>query len=261
MSLIQYESIREFEKALPERGHHGHEYERKTWSGNMTYNECRQAVYTGDAKALEKSDKILEKVEAEGIELLSPAWEYGRAGAIPCVPSFLAGEPESMRRLDMVASEIAPIRIYLDLFISCAFTADQLIKRGAMLLALARKLQAIRPVEMWLLMSSSKTYDRKTVISPLIKLETNPLDLTTASFVLGHPGFVRQLTFAWHVAHDVPSVIPFVEAEDVIKVVKPTEHDLFIHNAVFTYDVLDNPVQWVNEQVKKYARTVEESLD
>lgn len=252
MPVIKYESVQEFARSLPKFPHYQGDMH---WAGGLDYKECIRAIEIGDDESLRESDKLLERVEGDGIELLSPMWENNRTGAFPCVPSFLAGDPEAMRHLTLASTDVAPIRIYIDLFLSCGFSAEQCRIRGVTLLALARKLQAIRPVEMYLIMSCGDRDSKKRFkdgwISPMIKLETSPLDLTTASFVLGHPGFVRQLTFNWCIEQGADSCIPYyTEAKERLDL---EEQDLFINNAIFQRDALRDPVAWVNAQVKKYA--------
>lgn len=256
MPVIQFDSIRDFVADLPNGYRERHDL---SWAGGLDYDDCKKAVWDGDATALKISDDLLTKIEGDGMELLAPQWENERTGSFPCVPSFIAGAPDSMRRLEMTRSDVAPIRIYLDLFISCGFQVEECSTRGAAILALARKLQALRPVELYLLMScGDKTRKRfkDGWISPMIKIDTNPLDLTTASFVLGHPGFIRQLAFAWCVKQGADSSIPYFEgAKDKIK---PEESDLFIENAILNRDMLRDPVDWVNQQVKRYTRSLDD---
>lgn len=257
MPVIRFDSVKEFMDDLPD----SYSAISTDWAGGLDYSECRRAVWEGDKTALKYSDDLLTKVEGEGMELLSPQWENERTGAIPCVPSFIAGAPDSMRRLENSRSDVAPIKIYLDLFISAGFKVKECSTRGAAILALARKLESLRPVELYLLMSCGDSrYNSKTFadgwLSPMIKIDTNPLDLTTASFVLGHPGFIRQLAFAWCIKHGADDCIPyFKEARDKIK---PDDADLFVENAILNRDMLADPVDWVNQQVKRYTRSLDD---
>lgn len=165
-----------------------------------------------------------------------------------------------MYHLDKTRAESAPIKIYADLFISAAFSADDCIKRGVTILALVRKLQAIRPVELFVLMSSSMTSSwdtkkKREVFSPVIRIDTSPLDLATLSFLFGHPGFIRKLTFNWHWSKGVPSEIPFFEiSEKDIPEMGPD--DLLLKNAIFTRDVLNDPLKFINDQVQRFAQNV-----
>lgn len=260
MPVTKFDNIADFARDLPDN------YELSSsldldWRGGKTYKECLEILRTGkgDDDLLEKSATLLDKVEGDGIQVEQNYWDTGRTGPFPCVPAYLSGSPDSMLSLQIVRTETAPIRVYLDLFISCGYSADDVMTRGITLLALCRKLSAIRPVELYLLMSCRKDSERDGWISPMIKIEASPLDLRAASFVIGHPGFVRNLTFAWCRKYGADNSIPFFEYAKAR--IKPGKDDLFIENAIFTRDVLDNPLEWVNQQVTRFASDADREQD
>lgn len=258
MPVTHFDSVGQFVRNLP-NGYKDawRDAESLKWAGGLTYAQCKKKVFTGDEKLLRESDKVLNQLEDSGLVAPETFWTHDVAGYLPCVPSYLAGAPESMRRMDHRPSESAPIRIYVDLFISWTFTEDEVMRRGITLLALARKLQAVRPVELYVLMACGKDNEKDDWISPQIKLETSPLDLSIASFMLGHPGFVRQMCFAWCVSRGANDCIPhFAHGKNRIN---PGPNDLYIDNACHARDILKDPVAWVNAQVKRFTQDLAES--
>lgn len=270
MPVIFYDSLGEFSKSLPERGY-SRTYEadydttRDAWSGNQTYAEAKVNLWRGDAESLKQSSDILDQIEADGIELAQSFWDHDRTGAIPCVPSFLAGSPDSMRRLQEFQSENSPIRIYVDMALSGGFSSKQLATRGAALLALARKLQVIRPVELCLFASmygKSKDATGDCAI-PVIRIDASPLDLTTASYAFVNPAFFRQLCFGWGRPHGYDGTWAWSQPpgawtrKKLRGLFSLAENDLLVDGAYLTDELMRDPVQWVNDQVRKYADTID----
>lgn len=271
MPVIFYESMGDFHKSLPpgnytpQRDYRAAQVKKRDrWSGNQTYAEARDNLFLGDPQALRESEKILEKLEGDGLELAQAQWDNDRTGFIPCVPSFLAGSPDSMRRLTEFQSETTPIKIFNDVCLSAHFSSQELTKRGTAILALARKLQVIRPVELYLYASmygkDSKDGHGACAI-PVIRLDTNPLDLTTASYAMANAGFLRQICFSWGDERGFEGSwawngYPGSNRPNLIKALKATETDLVIDGAYATDKLMNNPLEWVNDQVKKYAAVI-----
>lgn len=263
----------EFSRDLPKRGYtrSGGSYygnDREEWNGEQTYQEAKENIWRGDTDALETSNDLLSRLEGDGIELSIPYWDNDRTGFIPCVPSFLAGSPDSMRRLQEMPSESAPIKIFSDVCLSGGFSADRLAKRGAAILALARKLQAIRPVELYLFASmyGNKSDKYGACAIPVIKIDTNPLDLTTVSYAMANPGFLRQVCFGWGYQHGFDgswawNSNPERNRDKFRKYFELSETDLLIDGAYLSDQLMREPLEWVNDQVRRYASVVEESRD
>lgn len=267
MPVIHYDSLGEFHASLPD-DHSCDSHHARAWNGHQTYADARDNLWKGDAAALKASEKLMDQIENDGLELASSYWDNDRVGFIPCIPSFLAGSPESMRRLQEFQTDTAPIKIFTDVCLSAGFDSTALAKRGTAILSLARKLQAIRPVELYLIASmhgrDSGDGNGKCAI-PVIKLDTSPLDLTTASYAMANAGFLRQLCFAWGDARGFNGSWawdsqPRDYHEKLMKVVGAESHDLVIDGAYLDDELMREPLQWVNNQVRKYS-TVISDLD
>jgi hypothetical protein len=67
------------------------------------------------------------------------------------------------------------------------------MKRGSVIFALTRMLAARRPVELWVTSAGGNNRDEMGCV--LTKINTTPMDLATAGYVLGHAAFVRAVCF------------------------------------------------------------------
>jgi hypothetical protein len=239
---------------------------RDSWSGDQTYSEARVNLFKGDAKAIRVSEKLLEKLEADGIELAGARWSNARVGAFPCVPAFIAGSPDSMYAMEDSPSDVAPVKIFMDLAVSGGFGADVMAARGTAVLALARKLQAVRPVEIWVFASmygEDKNDGTGECSIPVVKLDTSPMDLATVGYALANPAFFRKLFFAWAADDNRGYQGSWAwERRDLranlTKHLRVGADDMLIDGGYLDDDLVKRPVEWVNAQVRKYASVVGE---
>ena len=149
----------------------------------------------GDLAGVAKSDRLLSKFEALAFETSRHVVIDDVCGAYPNVPAFIAGHPLSMRRRERRQDEAAPLAIIVDLATSGTITADQIQTRGATILALVRALSAKRPVELWagcLMNADTGTH----CVATFARIETAPLDLATAAYVLTSASFPRRICYA-----------------------------------------------------------------
>lgn len=265
MPVVFYDSLGEFHASLP-RDHECDSRRPRDWNGRQTYDDAKINLFKGDQKALAASEKLLAQIEGDGLELAVPYWDNDRVGFIPCVPSFLAGSPDSMRRLQEFQTDTAPIKIFTDVCLSAGFGAAQLAKRGTAILSLARKLQAIRPVELYLMASmhgrdAGDGYGDCAI--PVIKIDTSPLDLTTTSYAMANPAFLRQLCFGWGDARGFNgswawNSYPSSYHSKLMKVIKANDKDLVIDGAYLDDQLMNEPLQWVNDQVRKYSKVIDD---
>lgn len=270
MPVVYYDSLGEFCRALPETdGDSPRSADARracAWNGNQTYAEAKQNIWRGDEDTLASSEKLLDRVDADGIELTAHQWDHDRTGFIPCIPSYLAGSPESMRRLTEAPNESAPVRIFVDACLSYGFSGGELSERGTAILALARKLQSIRPVELWLFgsMHGKRTDDTGECAIPVIRIDTNPMDLTTVSYAMGNAGFLRQLCFNWGFKYGFTGQWawngnPSSNRARLIEVLGVGEQDLIIDGGYLSDELMKRPLDWINGQIKRYTGVLEDA--
>lgn len=257
-SIVFYDSLTAFHSACPLPENAGRRSRADSWSGNQTYSEAYRNLWSGDEEAIKRSDKILERLESDGIELLGTQWNHAIVGYIPCVPSYLANDPESMLAPEEYLTDRSPMKVYASVCLSAGFDAHEVENRGIAILALVRKLTLVRPVELFL-------YSDQQGKQPVIKLETTPLDLTTASYATSNPAFLRKLCFAWGEADNRGFGGSWArwgggDVEEAREALACDPQDLVITGSYLGKDILsdtDATIKWVNDHVKKYADTLE----
>jgi len=167
----------------------------KKWCGNVSWESVKALSLSGDESYVKDARKLIDKIESQFISD-SKAWFPSVYGAYPCVPEALAGFPESMRRKAPQESDNAPVKIWVSLSAVASTTPKTLVTRGAALLALAMAL-----------INSGRTVDLRAYIAwegngeesefgVTIKIETTPLCLAEACFILRNPGFLRRSAFS-----------------------------------------------------------------
>jgi hypothetical protein len=177
-----------------ERGAHNSFY------GNESHEDSLQRARTGDSARVAPSAALLERFERFVFETGKSRWIDDVAGALPNVQAYLAGQPLQMRRKTRDESASAPIAIIVDLTTSASISADAIARRGAAILALVRILSTRRPVELWAgsMLDANHMQD---AIGVFAHIETAPLDLATAAYVMTSAGFPRRLCYGISRAH------------------------------------------------------------
>lgn len=232
------------------------------WSGGQSWQEARKALLEGHMAVVPKADALIEKLAGSSIELEQSQWELSMAGAFPCVPAYLADSPEAMFRQVQVKTDTAPVRIFASVCVSAGIDSETLEARGTTILALCMKLTSIRPVELYVYADMG---GRGHALMPCVKLETSPLDLSTATYALSHTSFLRQLCFSW--AHPKGwdgswawGMQPTSD-EGIAKTKAALgvgEHDLLIPGGYSTDPLITQPVEWINEQIARFTNAQEE---
>lgn len=257
-SIVAYTSLRDFHADCPKPGSEtGHSMsDREQWSGNQSYKEAHRNLFQGMPDAVKRSDALLEQLESDGLVLNTTHWETDVVGFIPSIPDFLAGSPECMYAPLDIPSDTSPMRVFASVCLSGGFSEEDLEKRGVAILALVRRLSMIRPVELWI-------YSDQEGKQPMVRLETSPLDLTTASYALANPAFLRKLCFAW--GYDKRGFHGSwanwggrSDMKTVTKALGANPQDLIITGSYLGKADLTDPVKWINDQLKKYAQTADD---
>jgi hypothetical protein len=160
------------------------------WAG-ATLPDTLQRARAGDLPRVAPSDAMLEKVESMlELETLRAVTVPAVAGGVPCVPAYLAGHPMAMRTRRRVASDRGEIVLAIDGFTPAKISAESITRRGAAVLALARAAAMLRPVR---LVSFAVSGGPKHALAYTLTLDSAPLDLARAAWVLGAPEFTRQM--------------------------------------------------------------------
>ncbi len=227
------------------------------WHGDTTEDFRRKAT-TGDNSLVAASEKFLTSLEDQ--VPVSRGWRNvdDVVGAIPNVPAFLAGHPQHMRRRQRTARENAPLTIYMDLTSSAGIDAEDLTKRGVVLLALVRMLVEHRPVELWVGTSKGRSGASGTVAW---KIDTAPLDLARSSYHIGAAAMARGFGYGVDNAnHKTGGAWPFNDFEKHKLTAKARLQEamdcgdmLYIPPIYYTDPMVNDPVGWLKKTMKEYV--------
>ena len=218
--------------------------------GTDSYASLMRLMHTGDETHVPKALALLDAIErilVEGATKLS--WSPAPYGAYPCVPDYIAGFPENMRTL--TPSAIAnPANIYVSLSIPGFASTEQLIARGAAIMALVMVVQQTRPTNLYLMLDANIESGRsnKIVIAPI---DTNPLSVAHASYALCHKGFLRRVRLNATLEKDVLGVfgVQDFQLETFRSVIGAGPNDLIIPRWT---DLTFDPIAWVNQQIDRF---------
>lgn len=171
-----------------------------SWYGNCTAAQARQRVVTGDPSLVAASDELLSRLENHVPHTKKFQWQRTPAGPRFNVGEAIAGIPDCMRRRVRTDRNDAPVTIFMDLTSSAMVSASDLLKRGTAILALARVLTEHRAVELWggIALGDSSGWSGANVAwsSTLAwRIDTAPLDLARAAFLLSHPAMARGIGY------------------------------------------------------------------
>lgn len=244
----------------------GHSHE---WSLGVLAPEAADKVRDGDLSGVAASDAFLTKLE--DISPVSRRWANvaSVAGGAPNVGAFLAGSPMAMRRRVRLLNESAPLTILVDCTSSGGISSKKLVKRGAAVLALVRLLSGLRPVSLYAvcaLTPSGKTGNKATAIA--VRIDSTPLDLARAAFVIGHPAAARQSMYSiCKRAVDAKGAVFLMWAHNDVDTYRENGAAFFARAIpgmdpaqtlfmppVFLHDeAIDNPEKWLRDHLNKYG--------
>jgi hypothetical protein len=188
-------------RALVSRvGLHDKENFRGAWYGDCDAQTAIKRLTTGDESLVAASDHLLSKLEDALPHTKKFQWQRVIAGQIVDVPEMLRGEPACMRRRVRARRNDAPVTIFMDLTSSAMIAASDLLARGTAILALARALVEHRAVELWGGVAlgeraSSRHGGRDWASTVAWRIDTAPLDLARAAFLLAHPAVARGIGY------------------------------------------------------------------
>jgi hypothetical protein len=233
-----------------------------SWYGGETEANTLRLALTGDTKLVSVAETMLSQLETQ-IETPRPVWESSPAGSYVSIPDVLAGRPADMRRRGLAFGETAPITILATTTSSEAINAETLARRGTVILALVMALSRIRPVSLHQLTFLHGVDTGETVLTA--QINTSPIDLATACYVLTSAGFARRLTYTiakringfngeWPNGFNIYNPKPYYTKLVAKLVAAGLASDpaqcLLIDAARYGDAMLTDPVTWINAQIQ-----------
>lgn len=237
------------------------------WVGETQAQTIQRAKF-GDRSLVGEAQKLIDQLDTQ-IETPRRVWERAPVGVYCAVPDVLAGLPTPMRRLRESNDDRAPIAIMVVSTSSAGIKAATLQKRGTAILALTMALARVRPISLWSVsMLDGDSGDRvETVL--LTRIETAPLDLATACYVLTSAGWDRRLChgISWRInGYTGGWPRDYYNKKDaycqsLVERFSPTTPDktLFIRESYLTDQLVTQPILWLNAQIHKFTAETQDA--
>jgi len=243
--------------------------EREWFGGGSMLDHLNRSI-TGDDSNVAAAEALISQF---GNVIVTPMMQEHAdvCGCYPVVPEVLAGEPECMRIPTLTECETAPLRIIVDLTTSGGITEKQIRERGIAVLALVLALSAVRAVSLEVcaaLDGKATSASKKDQFSLCaVRLNTAPLDLSTACYILTSPGYHRAILYrVLEAAYKANGGWPKLEgvqyghahAPEAVKrltayLADGDEEVLFLPALSMYSDGKDDPGAWVKRMYDRYA--------
>ena len=263
--IFRYDSIAQFRQTYIDMSPKNMGYgENLSWYGNESEAESLRKAELGDTSLVGQAEAQLDSLDA-AIETPRRIWERSVAGPFCCVPDVLAGLPTPMRRMTHQTDEHNPITIFVDTGSTASVSAKQITQRGTTILALVLALTRVRPVQLFQL-HAGYGKDGETITT--CQINTSPLDLATACYVLTSAGFTRRLVYnlaskrngyngTWARGFNT------YKQEEYFDKLKPkltndVKNCLIVPKALINDELLTEPILWLNAQIQRFTQSQEE---
>lgn len=281
---IRFDSLPEFVTWLKanDTGSYRMTAKDKHFFGDTSGPQALHFAACGNDANVPEAQRLLDQFSAE-LETLAWQDEPTVAGCYPIVAEFLAGEPECMRLPTLVGSEAAPLSVFVDLTCSGGVTPAEIKTRGIAVLAAVMALSAVRPVtlEVGCVMGTTakgapKALKGERVSMVSVVLDTAPLDLSTAAWMLSDVAAARRLMYSVsEILHDFSGNWPTLKGAEHgasgseayaarVRTLLDLPGDTLYVPAVSSFefgnarDIFDNPIKWAERTVQQFGRSIQQ---
>lgn len=222
----------------------------------------------GDTSLVQRATDLMSKLNSQ-LPTTERNWHLSPVGFFPSVPDYLSGNPENMWRIESDPSDSSPVKIWVNILPSGGCSRDQLLNRGATLVALLMLLQKRRPQVSLVAYADQPCdsyYDRqsKTRRKPgvilAVNMPTNPLIISQICTFMGHPEVCQNI--AMHAATLIDPNInggwlqghcpTYGYDEAKVRIDLGASPDDVVLPALHLYDPdIDNPVGFINRELAR----------
>jgi hypothetical protein len=229
------------------------------WNNGKTARTGIDCFRRGDLSGVAKSDALLARFENNVPATHRPQWQDSFAGAFPNVGAAILDRPMAMRRRVRATNEGAPIAIVVDIGAASHIKKEQIAKRGAAVLALLRILSQRRPVELW----AGAVLDAdnsRNASAHFCRIDTAPLDLARAAFILTRAEAIRGTLWACANVHGFQGHTPYgagqAHSKHTAELLGPaftgTTDTIFLGRINHHEDEsINNPEAWIERKLKE----------
>lgn len=171
-----------------------------SWAGGIKdWGHADKMNKEGYAEGAAKLTSSFDAAALASIATQGDSMALDYQGFVPCIPSYLAGEPLHMRRKVPCETSKAPITIVVGAGSSGGIDVKTMEERAAAIACLVLYLSAYRAVNLYItcfLQSTSGNVTKGTgYYFPMVKLGTTPIDLPQLAWQLVHPFNARGILY------------------------------------------------------------------
>jgi|SRR5665213_898085 len=237
----------------PGHGSRGHD-----WDAGLGFDQAIHLAKNGDPAMVSKySDAVDKLVDDYQINQDNrKAYVSSVAGSRVSVPEYLGGSPRCMKRRAVREMSVRSVNVYVATTSWAGFRADDLLKRGYTILALLEYLQMSQvAVELYLTSELDGQTDGDFI--QVVKVESHPLDLSTAGFAIAHPAFPRQIMYGMAYVMDgfsggfARSQYDANYVERLGKAIGMKPGDIYVPTSKFGDDIIiSKPEEWLAKHIE-----------
>jgi hypothetical protein len=242
-----------------------------SWYGGESANDTLRKSELGDLSLVVEAETLIDQLDTQ-IETPRRIWERSPAGAFCVVPDVLAGLPTYMRYQREIGDEHQAIEIFAVAACSAQVSAATLRRRGTTILALTMALARVRPISLYIVDVGNGSRDGSGETTNIARIETAPLDLATACYVLSSAGFVRRLMYGLAEKQNDysggwPQTSEWFKSQEtyydnlVTKIARDPSRALLLKGAHISDQLITQPVVWLNAQIARFIGTQEDLGD
>lgn len=236
-----------------------------TWDQGVSGTQACERALAGDLTLAAEASALADKIEASTIEgTVRYANISGVAGTRVNVPVYLANHPSCFVRRAKSERATRHVTIYVSLVCSAGIPAESMIKRGCAVLGLLTALQCQQyGVDLYLLGETSGPHMRGSMFQ-IIRVDSQPLDVSSAAFALAHPAFARNVLYMVQARENAASSTgwphdfqqPFGDSAGYMKsaygkrvrdLLGMTETDVWAPAAYIGEESIQDPIGWINK--------------
>lgn len=163
------------------------------WSGCRTLDDALRMTREGWQAGAQSLGKLLDHLTPAQDVL--PDWSLDVAGAFPCVPAYLTGEPEAVWRMSDERKSVRRLALIVPGTYHAGNGADAIMVYAKAIAAVARAVEASGiDVAIYSLDVSKGNHIAAVAVS--IRAYGEPMDLAKIAFAF-HPAWLRRISFAW----------------------------------------------------------------
>lgn len=244
------------------------------------FNHTADLAIHGDSRYLAGVEELMERIEANTYSIQAKTQISDVWGQRLAMGEWLAGSPTCFRR-HKKASQLSsvPFSIYLCIGMGMRVTPELQKQRGLAVAALAMKLSAIRPVDMYIIdeniypavMWKDGSWRPEEIACTAIKLDTAPCNLAQLAYCASSSAVTTDIIYklanliGHHTINWPRMRYDFDKSKEYATTVLGLLGETTPESAIYLSGTINeevqafsDPVQWVNEQMIKYGGLAED---